>query len=242
MIQGHSCPVNGFHRYVLTTKEPGDPKTLCLDLWDGQDFLVALHHSPAPLATLYLFSVFSLCWSWFLSPLLIAHETALCPRDAISKKDEYAGSHSFSYDFIQTLASLPHYSSFILQEIMKQLRWSCTHSLTGKRTWAVYNSLRFVLLFCYHQICGGRVLTGHRTHLVILLKISFGFQKTPSTCWISLMVALSPEFCKELHTQLHGLSFHNVFVCYSSTQILTGADGLVQNKHLTKNTNSLKGL
>lgn len=99
--QGDSCTVNGFHRYVLTSKEHGDPKTLGLHLCDGWGFLVGLHHSPVPSATLHLFFfVFtSHCCSWLLSPIPIAHETVLYPRDAISKKDEYVGSHSTSYDF-----------------------------------------------------------------------------------------------------------------------------------------------
>lgn len=50
MMQGDGRTLNGFHRYVLATKEPADPKTLGLDLWDGQAIQVALHHSPAPSA------------------------------------------------------------------------------------------------------------------------------------------------------------------------------------------------
>lgn len=73
-----------------------------------------------------------------------------------------------------------------------------------------------------------------------LIKNQIWLSEPIFTQWVSLMVVLSPGFCEELCTQLPGLSFHSISACYNGTWIFTGADGLVQSKHLMKDINILK--
>lgn len=73
-----------------------------------------------------------------------------------------------------------------------------------------------------------------------LIKNQIWLSESIFTQWVSQMVVFSPGFCKELCTQLPGLSFHSIFACYNGTQIFTGADGLLQSKHLMKDINILK--
>lgn len=74
-----------------------------------------------------------------------------------------------------------------------------------------------------------------------LIKNQIWLSESIFTQWVSQM-ALSLGFCKELYTQLPGLPFHSIFACYNGTQIFTGADGLVQSKHLMKDINILKDI